>query len=289
MNIYRNSYPGRVRKNHERDPSAARLRDIFNEPPRDAVFISADRDESENGKRKEKTCDSNGWYPRAPAPSCLPGSQCPHFSLLPIYCYPCPPCPPYPPHPPYTPCPPEPRCSEPPAQTTQTLQPEAIIPYASGPAGGLQFGTASLTSSGTAVTVGNSVTGIALAGGSIDLNTIGNMAPVVPRNGVITSIAAYFAVSSPITLGNTLTIHAQLYASATPNEIFTPLGTAVTLSPSFGALVTAGSCAYTVDTSQELQVNAGTRLLLVFYAAASTPFETPTVINGYCSGGLSIR
>jgi BclB C-terminal domain-containing protein len=165
----------------------------------------------------------------------------------------------------------------------------AIIPYASGPAGTLTFNAGTQLSTGVAVAFGASVSGIPITGGAINVNSIDNMAFSMPRNGVITSIAAFFSVSAPVTLGAPVTINAQLYASETPDNTFSPLGSAVALTPPLTGLVTLGSVASAVDRSQRLSVRAGTRLLLVFYALSQAMVTATTTITGYFSGGLEIK
>jgi BclB C-terminal domain-containing protein len=270
MNINKNSNPGNLRKRNEQRFAEDEENEDFNEPRKNAVFISGDKDPADRELRNERNYDQYcrySCYQMPPGPPCPP---CPQIPVIP-YCFQCVP------YPFEQPCPPKPPESV------------AIIPFASGPAGALTFSTTGLVSTGTAVAFGNSVTGITLTGGSVNVNTFNDMAFEMPRDGIITSVAVYFAVSLPITLAHTVTIQAQLYASATPNEVFTPLGAAVTLAPSFNGLVIAGSGAFAVDTSQELHISAGTRLLLVFYAVTPMLFAATTSITGYCSGGLSIK
>ena len=75
----------------------------------------------------------------------------------------------------------------------------------------------------------------------------------------------------------------------TPDNTFSPLGSAVALTPPLTGLVTLGSVASAVDRSQRLSVRAGTRLLLVFYALSQAMVTATTTITGYFSGGLEIK
>ncbi|HEY8911149.1 MAG TPA: hypothetical protein VIM51_12865 [Desulfosporosinus sp.] len=80
-------------------------------------------------------------------------------------------------------------------------------------------------------------TGLTDLGATIDLTgaaaTNLNFAYSVPRNGTITSIAAYCSTTAALSLvGSTIAITAQLYSSTTPDNTFSPVaGTAVTLAP----------------------------------------------------------
>nr|WP_272898894.1 exosporium glycoprotein BclB-related protein [Brevibacillus laterosporus] len=103
------------------------------------------------------------------------------------------------------------------------------MPFASGTplAGGL---------AGTRVGFGSSAPTVFALGTTIDLTgavgTLLNFAYTVPRDGIITSISAYFSTTATISLiGTTVTITAQLYSSPTPNNTFNPVqGTIVTLA-----------------------------------------------------------
>lgn len=170
----------------------------------------------------------------------------------------------------------------------------AIIPFASGGpailttiAGGL-VGTTSL------IGFGSSATGISLVGGTIDLTgtVVGpliNFAFSAPRDGVITSIAAYFSTTAALSLvGSTVTITAQLFSSPTPDNAFTAVpGAVVTLAPSLTGIIALGSISNGITTGLAIPVTAQTRLLLVFSATAAGLTLVNTVV-GYASGGVNI-
>ncbi|PWW36841.1 MULTISPECIES: exosporium glycoprotein BclB-related protein [Paenibacillus] len=170
----------------------------------------------------------------------------------------------------------------------------AIIPFASGGpailttiAGGL-VGTTSL------IGFGSSATGISLVGGTIDLTgtVVGpliNFAFSAPRDGVITSIAAYFSTTAALSLvGSTVTITAQLFSSPTPDNAFTAVpGAVVTLAPSLTGIIALGSISNGITTGLAIPVTAQTRLLLVFSATATGLTLVNTVV-GYASGGVNI-
>lgn len=170
----------------------------------------------------------------------------------------------------------------------------AIIPYASGLpivmtsiSGGL-VGTTSL------VGFGNSTTGILSLGGVIDLTgaagLLSNMAFSVPRAGTITSISAYFSNTLALSLiGSTVTVTAQLFSSATPDNTFTAIpGALVTLAPPFTGIVAVGQVSNGITTGLSIPVTAQTRLLMV-YSITSAGLSLINTVSGYASGGVSIN
>ncbi|MDT9717415.1 exosporium glycoprotein BclB-related protein [Paenibacillus sp. ClWae2A] len=170
----------------------------------------------------------------------------------------------------------------------------AIIPFASGGpailttiAGGL-VGTTSL------IGFGSSATGVSILGGTIDLTgtIVGpliNFAFSVPRDGVITSVAAYFSTTADLALvGSTVTITAQLFSSPTPDNAFTAVpGAVVTLAPPLTGIIALGTISNGITTGLTIPVTAQTRLLLVFSATAAGLTLVNTVV-GYASGGVNI-
>ena len=154
-------------------------------------------------------------------------------------------------------------------------------------AGGL-VGTTSLLG------FGSSATGISLVGGAIDLTgtVLGpliNFAFSVPRDGTITSIAAYFSNTVALALvGTTITLTAQLFSSTTPDNIFTPIpGASVTLAPALTGVVNLGDTSNGITTGLAIPVTEETRLLLVFSATADG-VTLINVVTGYASGGITI-
>lgn len=115
------------------------------------------------------------------------------------------------------------------------------------------------------------------------------MAFSVPRDGVITSIAAFYSITAPLSIpGTTITITAQLWSSPTPNNSFTPVaGTAVTLAPPFTGEVALGTISNGLLENLAIPRTAETRLLMLFSAAAEGLSLTNT-IEGYASAGVTI-
>ncbi|OZQ63979.1 hypothetical protein CA600_17815 [Paenibacillus sp. VTT E-133280] len=168
-----------------------------------------------------------------------------------------------------------------------------MIPLASGGPiimttilGGL-VGTTSL------VGFGSSATGISLVGGNIDLTgtVLGpliNFAFSTPRAGVITSLAAYFSNTIALSLiGTTVTVTAQLYQSATPNNTFTPIPGAIVPLPPITGAITLGTFVSGVTNGIDFAVTPQTRLLMVFSATA-TGLTLVNTVTGYASAGFTI-
>jgi BclB C-terminal domain-containing protein len=143
------------------------------------------------------------------------------------------------------------------------------------------------TSSG--IGFGNNFGGIIITAGAFSAINFTNMAFSVPRDGTITSIAAFFSTTAALALGlSTVTITAQLFQSTAPDNDFTEVpGALVTLSPSFSGTIAIGTVSSGITTSLSIPVTAETRLLLVF-SPTVTGVDIATTILGYASAGLSI-
>jgi len=143
------------------------------------------------------------------------------------------------------------------------------------------------------VAFGNSAVLPNVLGTSIDLTgaagLLANMSFSVPRDGVITDFTAYFSVVLGLTLiGTDLTVHAQLYQSTTPNNIFAPIaGTDIALSPDLGGIINIGDITSGALSGLNIPVTAETRLLLVFSVTADG-LSLLNTITGYASGGVNI-
>jgi BclB C-terminal domain-containing protein len=116
-----------------------------------------------------------------------------------------------------------------------------------------------------------------------------NYAFSVPRDGAITSVVAFFSVTSAVGVAvGDYEIHAQLFRSETPDNIFDALPTTdIALSPVFpGLSITLGDIA-TGSVSVNIPVAAGDRLLLVFYVVPPALSVAASVL-GYASAGVAI-
>jgi len=140
---------------------------------------------------------------------------------------------------------------------------------------------------------GNSTSGVTLTGTTIDLTgaagTLLNFAFSVPRDGTITSIAAYFSTTAALSLiGSTITITAQLYSSTTPDNIFSPIpGTIVTLAPALTGIIAVGNTSNGITTGLSIPVTQQTRLVMVFSTTAAG-LSLLNTVAGYASAGFVI-
>ena len=130
-----------------------------------------------------------------------------------------------------------------------------------------------------------------IAAGLIDTTGLNNVAFSMPRDGVITSIAAYFSVGAAVALvGSEVTISAQLYSSPTPDDEFAPVaGALVDLAPPLAGAVVIGDTASGITTGLSIPVTAQTRLLMVFSAAVTGGIDIATIISGFASAGVQIE
>lgn len=148
---------------------------------------------------------------------------------------------------------------------------------------------------GSAGLVGFGMSGPTLdvLGANIDLTgaagTLLNFAFSMPRSGIIESITAYFSTTAALSLiGSAITIRAQLYRSAVPNNIFVPIpGAEVLLSPILTGLLDIGTISSGDLSGLSIPVTAGTRLLMVFSATASGE-SLVNAVAGYASAGVAI-
>jgi BclB C-terminal domain-containing protein len=140
---------------------------------------------------------------------------------------------------------------------------------------------------------GSSGTGITVVGGTIDLTnaagTLTNFAFSVPRDGTITDITAFFSVTAALSLvGSQLTINFELYQSATPDNIFTPIAaSSLDLAPALTGVISIGDIATGTLAGLNIPVTQGTRLLAVFSADATGLTLVNTAV-GYASAGIAI-
>jgi BclB C-terminal domain-containing protein len=131
---------------------------------------------------------------------------------------------------------------------------------------------------------------VTLLGGTIDATTVDNYAFSLPRDGTITSVAAYFSTTSALALvGSTVTVIAELYSSPTPDDQFTAIpGAQVILAPVLTGVLASGTISNGITTGLSIPVTAQTRLLMVFTIEASGVTLINTV-PGYASAGVTIN
>ena len=141
---------------------------------------------------------------------------------------------------------------------------------------------------------GSSSGGIGISSGQIDLTgVLGpaiNFAFSAPRAGTITAVTGYFSNQASLSLtATTVTITMQVYASTTPNNIFTAVsGASVTMSPALSGSVAVGSVSTGSVTGLSIPVAAGTRLLFVTSITAAG-LSLVNSVTGYASGGVAFN
>lgn len=120
--------------------------------------------------------------------------------------------------------------------------------------------------------------------------TLANVAFSMPRDGTITSIHAFFSTVAGVIVGDgVVTVHAQLYQSTTPNNIFTPIAdTLVNLTPTISGVISLGDILTGSATGLNVQVTAGTRLLMVFTSSSTGTLDLVTSVTGYADAGVAI-
>jgi len=168
----------------------------------------------------------------------------------------------------------------------------AIIPFASGDPDTLVHVLGGLADTGAVVGFGSSLSAIALGSGTVDLTGgVGipsNMAFSMPRAGTLVQLSAFFSLAALVALfpaGGEVTV--QVYRSTTPNNIFSPVPTAVVTLPLPAGPLAIGTFA-SGTTAISVPVNNGDRLLLVARVTVVGTPDVATTVVGYVSAGLAI-
>ncbi|NTW33434.1 MAG: hypothetical protein HGB12_12570 [Bacteroidetes bacterium] len=171
--------------------------------------------------------------------------------------------------------------------------PECIIPYSSGGTFAMTTIAGGLSGNLGLLGFGNYATTSAV-GGNIDLTgstgTNLNYAFSMPFSGNITSISAYFSLTSAMALiGTTVDVQATLYKSSAPDNIFTEIpGATVSLSPSLTGILAIGTVMNGITTGLSIPVNPQDRILMVFSSTAAG-LSLVNTTTGYASGGVGIQ
>jgi BclB C-terminal domain-containing protein len=163
----------------------------------------------------------------------------------------------------------------------------AIIPFSSGTPLAVTTIAGGLVGFPALVGFGSSIEVLTVLGISIDLSGLTNFAFSMPRDGVITSLSAFFSVTVGLSLiGTDFTLRAQLYRSTAPNNIFTPIPQAV-VDMALPGLLNVGDTFNATVTGLDVGVTNQTRLLLVISAEAQG-LSLLNTITGYVSAGVNI-
>ena len=133
---------------------------------------------------------------------------------------------------------------------------------------------------------GDSTQALVVLGAAINITGLTNFAFSMPRDGTITSLAAYLSATAALTLVAPLTYTVQLYSSAAPSEVFAPVaGAAVSIV--IPGTIAVGDTFNGIVTGLSIPVTAQTRLLLVTSATGGGLTLGGTVV-GSVSAGLGI-
>ncbi|HWV29699.1 MAG TPA: exosporium glycoprotein BclB-related protein [Dyadobacter sp.] len=165
----------------------------------------------------------------------------------------------------------------------------AIVPFASGTPITLTTLIGGITGTGSALGFGSSLDGISLSVPFIDGSLLtGNMAFSVPRNGVVTSISAYFNTTVALNLlVGSLNITAQIYSAPAGTNLFMPLpGGVVSFSPLTGVIAIGTIVQGTA--SLAIPVNAGDRLMVVYSCTNPGGIILLSAV-GHASSGIAIN
>jgi BclB C-terminal domain-containing protein len=134
---------------------------------------------------------------------------------------------------------------------------------------------------------GDSAQALTILGSTIDITGLTNFAFSAARNGTITSLAAYLSATAALALLSPMTYTVQIYSSATPNEVFSPVsGAAVELTISNAVVI--GDTFNDIVTGLSIPVTAQTRLLLVASATGGGLLTGGSIV-GSLSAGLGIN
>jgi BclB C-terminal domain-containing protein len=171
-----------------------------------------------------------------------------------------------------------------------------IIPFSSGAPITVTTIAGGLTGTVAMLGFGNSFSGASISGGAIDLSTSNgsnpyNQAFVVPRNGTITSMYAFFSTTTAMSLlGTTVNIQAQMYKAGSTSNSFTPIiGATVSFASGFTGIIPVGFISTGSTTGlNNVAVQAGDRLMLVFSSTA-TGLTLMNAVTGYASAGIEIK
>lgn len=170
-----------------------------------------------------------------------------------------------------------------------------IIPFASGPSGGIMMDLVNGTSVGL-LGFGNAsgrFFDLNIIGGTpdtIDVTGLGSFAYSMPRNGTITALSVFFSTDAVPSLGETVvTVNAQIWTSAAPTEsnVFTAVGSILPLAPTLIGSPPIGTICKASVSGLSIPVTTNTLVMLVF--SLSSPGSPDSAVIGSASAGLTIE
>lgn len=165
--------------------------------------------------------------------------------------------------------------------------PGSIIPFASGGPVILTTDSVGSPSTGALLGFGSSLPGISLLTFPTITVPSNSFAFSMPRDGTITSIAAYFSTTADAVSGGSLSVIARIFISTAPDNTFTAVGS-VNLLPSLTGNIPTGTILSGINSALAIPpLTSGTRVLVLFsYEGIS---NIPETINGIASAGITIQ
>ena len=116
-----------------------------------------------------------------------------------------------------------------------------------------------------------------------------NHAPLLPRTITVTTIRAYFEITTPTTIpaGSETTVRAQIWTSSAPDATFTPVGSPVLLAPTLTGGISAGDVLTGTSGPISLTIPDNSRIVMVFTITTTSTGPISAVdVEGTASAGL---
>ena len=145
-----------------------------------------------------------------------------------------------------------------------------------------------MANTGSVIGFGSNFAGVNVSDATLNLG-VGSLldyAFVAPRDGVITSISAFFSTTAAVTLLSTVTVQAQVYLADANSSSFTPVGTPLSLTPAIGPVIAIGTNRSATMTTS-IPVTTGQKILLVF-SSSTGGVDLASSVAGFASAGITI-
>jgi BclB C-terminal domain-containing protein len=164
-----------------------------------------------------------------------------------------------------------------------------IIPFASGSPISLTTDISGNPATGALIGFGAS-TNNHIVTNPIATNLAAHFALSVPRSGTIESISAHFTSNFAASIpGFAVDIIAELYKSTNSDDSFTAVAGSLVNVGNYSNVILVGATSNGIVSGMNAQVNAGDRLLLVFYLKATGSTYMASFVSGLVGAGISIK
>jgi BclB C-terminal domain-containing protein len=152
-------------------------------------------------------------------------------------------------------------------------------------AGGLS-GTATVLPLSGYTVASDTLDGVSIVGGTIDLTNTPGIGQPVPNDLTLTSISASFSNTVAMGLvGTTVTVTAQVFSASNSSNVYTPVpGALVTLSPALTGVIPIGTISSGLTTGLAIPMTIGTKVIVVVSATAAGVTLINTVTGGVSVG-----